>query len=200
MNTKSYVFTKPTKGFRNVPKQSLKQLKKQEENYKKSLKASINKEYILIAEGVVSNIMKVMTDFLKLDFDCIYKYKVLFKTLFTYCNKLLISTKDELESIPLEYAAMLTKNKLKEYSLKAVEEGKENKYTAKEIGILERDFMFFQIIDISHDIIVEELLKDKRFNKEQIKNLKYIKYYCSQLVEFFNKELLSDLENRGLSA
>ena len=60
--------------------------------------------------------------------------------------------------------------------------------------------MFFQIIDISHDIIDEELLKNKKFNKEQIKNLKYIRYYCSQLVEFFNKELLSDLENRGLSA
>ena len=200
MKTKSYIFSKPTNGFRNAPKQTIKQLKKHQELYKQSLKGSIGKEYILLAEGITSNIMKVMTDFLKLDFDCIPKYKSIFKTILTYCDKLLESTRNELETIPLEYAAGLTKDKLKEYSLKAIEEGKKNKYKASEIGILERDFMFFQIIDISYDIINNELLKDSRFNKEQIKNLKYTRTYCSKLVEFFNNEVLSDLENRGLFA
>ena len=195
------------KGFRQPKKADI---KKHNKVYEKALKDSIGKEHILLAEGITAWYMDITNKYMQLDVGFSEEIMKLFNEITKQGNKLLELTKSEIDMLPLEYASFVTKNKLKEFALKYFEkfqgnkytadETKEYKYTADELGILERDYLYFQQLDIMYDVLNDELCKDKRYTDEQIDKLKLMRRYCKKIVLFFNKEVESDMINRGLIA
>jgi hypothetical protein len=183
-------------GFRQ-PKKT--EIKKQQQAYSKALHSTIGKEYILLAEGVISWGMKLTKDYLSLDVGFIPEIMKLFKEIEKLGNNLLESTKDEIECIPLEYASLITKNKLREYAASLSENSKDNKYNAVELGIEEKDYLYFQQIDICYDVLNKELCKNSKFTAKQTECLKMFRRCCKKLVKFFNSEVISDMKNRGLA-
>jgi hypothetical protein len=184
------------KGFRQPKKADI---KKHNQKYEKALKDSIGKEHILLVEGITAWYMDITNKYMQLDVGFSEGIMKLFNEITKQGNKLLELTKSEIDMLPLEYASFVTKNKLKEFALKSVDKLQGNKYTADELGILERDYLYFQQLDIMYDVLNDELCRDKRYTDKQVEKLKLMRRYCKKIVAFFNKEVESDMKNRGLA-